>query len=296
VGTADPVTIGDPAEGRYVDVGDTRLWVLELGRGHPIVLLHGGPGLDHTQFRPWLDPLAERFRLVYVDQRSQGRSDPADLHAWSLRRLAEDVSALADALGLRSYAVLGQSFGSFVALRHAVDHGAASHYVVLGSVPGSRWLDRIESNLAALEPPDLRDRIAAAWDKESRVRTVQEFRQLLTDQLPFHFADPDGEPHRAFRTNVERNMRLSPDVLREFTTIDDGAIEVEDRLGGIDRPVLVIAAEHDRVTVPEGGWAIAEAVPRGECVLIKNAGHMAFVEQPRAVIRAIHAFFDRFPP
>ena len=289
------MTIGDPADGQYVDVGDTRLWVLELGRGHPLVLLHGGPGLDHTQFRPWLDPLAERFRLLYVDQRSQGRSDPTDPTTWSLQTFADDVSAVAEALGLGSYAVLGQSFGSFVALQHAVSHGSGSHYVLLGCVPSSRWLDRIEANLAAVDPPALRDRIASSWDRESRVQTVPEFRQVLADQLPFHFADPDGEPSRAFLANAERHMRLSPDVLREFAADDDGAIEVEDRLDEIDRPVLVIAAEHDRVTVPEGGWAIAEAVPRGECVLIKDAGHMSFVEKPDAVIRAIHDFFDRFP-
>ena len=279
-----------------MDVGDTRLWVLEMGDGHPLVLLHGGPGLDHTQFRPWLDPLAERFRLIYVDQRSQGRSDPADRRTWNLAQLSADVSALAGALGHESYAVLGQSFGSFVALQHAVDHGSASHYVLIGSLPGSRWLDRIESNLAALEPPELRERIAASWDMETEVRTEEEFRRLLADQLPFHFADPDGDPYREFLTNVERHMRLSPDVLREFAANDSGAIEVEDRLGDVDRPVLVIASEFDRVTVPEAGWAIAEAVPRGECVLVKDAGHMSFVEKPAVVIRAIHDFFDRFPP
>lgn len=290
------MTIGDPSEGRYVDIGDTRLWVLEAGRGHPLVLLHGGPGLDHTQFRPWLDPLADRFRLIYVDQRSQGRSDLAGLDTWNLAQLSDDVSSLADALGLGSYAVLGQSFGSFVALQHAVDHGSASHYVLIGSLPGSRWLDRIESNLAALEPTELRERVEASWEMETEVRTVDELRRLLADQLPFHFADPDGAPYREFLSNVERYMRLSPDVLREFASGDRGAIEVEDRLVDIERPVLVIAAEFDRVTVPEAGWAIAEAVPRGECVLVKNAGHMSFVEKPAVVIRAIHDFFDRFPP
>jgi proline iminopeptidase len=290
------VTIGDPSEGRYVDIGDTRLWVLEMGEGHPILLLHGGPGLDHTQFRPWLDPLAERFRLIYVDQRSQGRSDLTDRGTWSLDRLAADVSALAESLSLESYAVLGQSFGSFVALQHAVDEGAASHYVLIGCVPSSRWLDRVESNLAALDPPELRERIEASWDMETRVQTVDEFRDLLVDQLPFHFADPNGEAYRAFVTTVERSMRLSPDVLREFATNDSGAIQAEDRLGEIERPVLVIAAEFDRVTVAEGGWSIAEAAPRGECVLIKGAGHMSFVEKPAAVMRAVHDFFDRFPP
>jgi proline iminopeptidase len=288
--------IGDPAEGRYVDVGDTRLWVREMGRGHPMLLLHGGPGLDHTQFRPWMDPLAARFRLVYVDQRSQGRSDLSDERTWTLHQMAADITALAEAMGLDRYAVLGHSFGSFVALQHAADHHTASHYVLIGCVPGTRWLDRIEENLAALEPPELRERITASWDMETRVQTVEECRQLLVDQLPFHFADPDGEPYRQFLDVATRYMKLSPDVLRTFASNDYGAIEVEDRLRGIDVPVLVLAAEFDRVTVPEGGWSIAEAVPTGECVLLKDAGHMMFVEKPEAVRRAIEQFFDRFPP
>lgn len=288
--------IGDPTEGRYVEIGDTRLWVLEMGEGYPLFLLHGGPGLDHTQFRPWMDPLAERFRLVFVDQRSHGRSDLTDERTWTLGQLAADVTALGRAMGLDRYAVLGQSFGSFVALQHAVDHRTASHYVLIGCVPASRWLDRIERNLAALEPADLRDRITESWDMESRVQTVEECRQLLVDQMPFHFADTDGEPYRQFLDVATRYMQLSPHVLRTFANNDYGAIEVEDRLKEIDVPVLVVAGEFDRVTAPEGGWSIADAVPNGECVLLKDAGHMSFVEKPEAVHRAIEAFFDRFPP
>jgi proline iminopeptidase len=288
--------IGDPAEGRSVDVGDTRLWVLELGRGHPLIMLHGGPGLDHTQFRPWMDPLADRFRLLYVDQRSQGRSDPAGQGTWTIDHLTGDVTALASALGLERYAVLGHSFGSFVALRHAAELGTASHYVLIGCAPAMRWLDGIERYLAAMEPAALRERITAAWDLEADVRTVTDHRRLLMDQLPFHFADPEGTAYRSFVDLAVSRMRLTPDVLRAFVNADEDPIDVEDRLGGIAAPVLVIAGDLDRVTAPEAGWAIAEAVPHGECVLLEDAGHMMFVEKPEAVHRAITGFFDRFPP
>ncbi|MFN2590236.1 MAG: alpha/beta fold hydrolase [Actinomycetota bacterium] len=286
--------IGDPAEGRYVAVADTRLWVLEMGEGHPILVLHGGPGLDHTQFRPWLDPLAETFRLIYVDLRSQGRSDLADPQTWSLERMAADIDELAGSLYLDSYAVLGHSFGSFVTLRNAVDSGRASHYVLMGSMPSARWLNRTERNLREFEPEHLRDQVADAWDSETSVDTVDGFRRLLVDQLPFHFADPEGPAMQEFAAAVPR-MHLSPDVLRTFANSDYGGIEVEDALPRVEKPVLVISAEWDRVAVPEAGWEIAEAVPNGECVLMKNAGHMMFVEKPDAVIKAIRDFFDRFP-
>ena len=287
--------IGDPSEGRYVTVDDTRLWVLELGEGHPMLVLHGGPGLDHTQFRPWLDPLSERFRLVYVDLRSQGRSDRADDSTWTLSHMASDVGALAASMGIDAYAVLGQSFGSFVALQHAVSHGDATHYVLLGSVPSERWLEHVERNLAAVEPPDLRERIAASWDREAEVETVDDFRELFLDQLPFHFSSIDTDAYREFTEIAAQRMRFSPDVLRRLSRVGYGRLAVEDRLADIRRPVLVVTGEHDRVTVPEGGYAIAEAVPESDFVLIKDAGHMAFAEKPDAVRRAIEAFFDRYP-
>ena len=67
-----------------VDVGDTRLHVEERGGGDPaLIVLHGGPGLDHTMFGRWLDPLGERVRLLLVDERRHGRSDRAPPETWT---------------------------------------------------------------------------------------------------------------------------------------------------------------------------------------------------------------------
>src|SRR3972149_9758404 len=102
--------------GRRAPLGDPRLYVEERGVGYPLLVLHGGPGLDHCMFGDYLDPLGDAYRLTFVDQRSQGRSDRGPERTWSLGQMAADVSALAQALGLGDYAVLGHSFGSFVAL------------------------------------------------------------------------------------------------------------------------------------------------------------------------------------
>lgn len=282
--------IGDPGAGRLVEVDDTRLWVLEMGEGHPLLVLHGGPGLDHTELRPWLDPLARRFRLVYVDQRGHGRSDRVPIETLTLSRLVADVDALADALGLDAFSVLGYSFGSFVALQHAVEVGGASRYVLAGCVPSSRWLSRIELELRRFEPPEVRERIAASWDMEARVETEEECRQLLIDQLPFHFHQT-GEAYTRFVENLD-HMRLSPEALRHFADSDYGSIDVEGRLREIRRPVLVIAGGHDRVCAPEAGYVISEAAPRGEYLVLENAGHMMFCEAPGAFIRAVERFLE----
>jgi proline iminopeptidase len=76
-----------------------------------LVLLHGGPGSDHTSFKPAFSQLADIAQIVYYDHRGHGRSDARPPQEWTLDTFADDVVRLCDALGLRKPVVLGQSFG-----------------------------------------------------------------------------------------------------------------------------------------------------------------------------------------
>jgi len=92
--------------GRLVEVADTKLYVEERGEpsAFPLLVFHGGPGLDHTWFADYLDPLTEggSYRLVLADERACGRSDrTAPRETWTLERMAQDVSDLAASLGVR---------------------------------------------------------------------------------------------------------------------------------------------------------------------------------------------------
>jgi pimeloyl-ACP methyl ester carboxylesterase len=176
---------------RLVDIGDTQLHVVEKGSGFPLLIFHGGPGLDHHMFGDYLDPLADDFRLVLVDQRSQGRSARAPESTWSLGQMAADVNSLARALNLGEYATLGHSFGAFVVLQHAVEYpGQAARTIVSGGLPSSRYLSHVQENLAAFEPADLRNQVTASWEREKEARTHDDVVSLLRDQLPFQFGDP----------------------------------------------------------------------------------------------------------
>src|SRR2546427_11594611 len=89
--------------------------VEEVGSGFPVIVLHGGPGLDHSMFPPYLDPLGDEYRLLYVDERGQGRSQRADPPTLSLEAFAPDVDLLAETPELDSFALLGHSFGAIIA-------------------------------------------------------------------------------------------------------------------------------------------------------------------------------------
>src|SRR5438046_8132278 len=180
--------------GRLVKAWDTERFVVEAGdpSRYPILILHGGPGFDHRMFGDYLDPLADRgYRLLFVDQRAQGRSAPAPVESWTLQQMAADVTALAGTLALDRYAVLGHSYGAFVALQNAVDFpGMAAQTIVSSGVPSSRYLAGVGEELARFEPAALREQVRASWERESSITTPEEFEALLHEQMPFHFADP----------------------------------------------------------------------------------------------------------
>ena len=276
--------------GRLIDVGDTTLHVVERGQGYPLLVLHGGPGLDHHEFADYLDPLADRHRLVLVDQRAQGLSAPCDPATWTLGQMSADVVALARALELPRYAVLGHSFGAFVALQWAVDQpGEPGPAIISSGVPSSRYLDRIADNLRAFEPVELRDRVAASWAREQEVQTADDVASLLHDQMPFHFADPRDPRIADFERRSEGSV-YAPDVLRHFSRAGYGDIDVENRLGEVRRPVLVLAGRHDRTCVVDGAIATAGGIPGATLVVFERSAHMAYVEEQERYVDVVRSF------
>jgi proline iminopeptidase len=276
-----------------VDIGDTRLFVAERGNGYPLMVLHGGPGLDHHMFGDYLDPLADEFRLILVDLRANGLSDMCPTETWTLQQMAKDLVSLAEALGLKKYAVLGHSYGAFVVLQNAVDHpGRASQTIVSSGLPSTKYLGAVWKNLEKFEPVELREQVTKSWEREKVVQTREEVDQLGHDQIPFQFANPLDPRIAEFEKRTAGGVN-SPEVLRFFANADYGGIEVEDRLTNVTQPVLVLAGRDDRTCIVEGAEAIAKGLPHAQLVLFENSAHMTYVEENKKYLKVVREFLNR---
>jgi proline iminopeptidase len=208
--------------------------------------------------------------------------------------MAQDVVMLGRAMDLERYAVLGHSFGAFVALQQAIDFpGMATATIVSSGVPSMRFVEAaVERELRALEPPELREQVEASWERESGAQTAEDVAEILRDQWPFHFADP-ADPRIEEYVRRSAGGRYDAAVLRHFATEGIAGIEVEDRLGEVGSPLLVLAGRHDRTCPVEAAEAIAAGVPGARLEVFERSGHMAFVEEQEAWLGAVRSFLER---
>ena len=279
-----------------IDVGDTRLHVTERGAGDlALFVLHGGPGLDHTMFGSYLDALGDRCRLLLVDERGTGRSEPAPPETWALAHHAADVEAMAGTLGLERYAVLGHSYGAFIALQHAVDFpGRPGRDDRLERHP-RRALPRARRGASSRpsSPSSCASRCRRRGRGEAHARTQEDVAALLSDQLPFHFADP-RDPRIDDLRAAMGDAVYGPDVLRAAATEDYGAIAVEDRLAERRAPgarARRAPRPHLLGRRPPRRWRPACPTPSSSSS--STAATWRFVEENDAYLGAVRDFLER---
>lgn len=251
-----------------------RPYVEVRGSGPDVVLLHGW-ALHGGMWGPWLDELSRHARLHVLDLPGHGRS------AWpgDLRGLTGLVRAVVPAVP-RGAVLLGWSLGGMVALEIARQSACdVAALVLVASTPkfviGDDWphglhrdvLDEFTRGLASDCAGTVRNFLAlqASGDERS-----QETLRLLRRQLASHGA-PDLEA-----------LAEGLSILRET--------DLRDALPQIACPALVMAGEHDRLTPPEAGRALAGSLPDARFRLIGRSGHAPFLSHAPQVLGEVLAF------
>src|SRR5689334_22755195 len=130
---------GDTPHELRIPVTGAELYAREIGEGPAIIVLHGGPDFDHTYLLPELDRLADRYRLIYYDQRGRGRSAahvrPEEV---TLASDLDDLDKVREHFGLKAPALLGHSWGTVLALEYALRHpDRVSRLILMNPAPAS---------------------------------------------------------------------------------------------------------------------------------------------------------------
>ena len=246
-----------------------------------LLLLHGGPGYDHSGFKPAFSALADVAQIVYVDHRGHGRSDRRPAAEWTLDTFADDVVRLCDALGIVKPIVLGQSFGGFVAQRYIARHPAHPAKVVLSSTSPHMALPRKLAMFERLGGPEAR-RVAEAFWTRPCAETWEPYNAVCKQ----HYNTRPQPPEAGQRTIYNEPILFAS---------AGGEQQTMDLLPGLARaqcPVLVLAGDADPVCPLADAEDIAAALPPQwmQFHRFANVGHGAWRDDPVAAFAVLRAF------
>lgn len=258
-------------EGELMPVRDTELFVATQGHGPPVLVMHGGLGVDHTYFRPWLDRLADNVTLVYYDHRGNGRSARPDLTEVDHGTWVADADALRATLGHERIVVLGHSYGGFLALEYALAHPErVEGLVLIGTSATMRHWDVVHANLATHDPTP--EQLRAFEDRP--FSDDGEMAATLSALLPVYFHRPDDSVLGELRQMV---VSVEASVAGGRCLAD---YDLRGELGNIDVPALVLGGRHDFIMPPQHtAVPLAAGLPRSELVVFEDSGHFPFIEE-----------------
>jgi pimeloyl-ACP methyl ester carboxylesterase len=257
----------------YVESGDPA--------GRPIVLLHGITGHARTWDRLAPD-LGHAFRVIALDQRGHGDSHPTADGDYSTAAMAGDLGAVADALGLGTFTLLGLSMGGRVAIAFAGTHPARVDRLVIVDIgpdihlPG---LSRVRSMMAgAAERIESVDQAIEYIRRANPRYDEAELRHRVTHGLK---RLPDG----ALAWKYDRALR---EMMRSGGRREE--MDLWGPLGRITCATLVVRGAESDILSPEIAKRMMDTLREGRLVEIPEAGHTVPGDQPAAFASAVRSF------
>jgi pimeloyl-ACP methyl ester carboxylesterase/DNA-binding CsgD family transcriptional regulator len=265
------------------------------GSGAP--LLRAQHWMTHLEFdaqcpawRPSLDELSRRFRLVRFDQRGCGLSDasPADLSfdAW-----VRDFEAVADAAGLERFPILGFSQGAAISIAYAARHPERVSHLLLVGAYSRGWRRRDPSPLELDRAETMAHLIEIGWGTQDPT-----FRQVFTTNF---MPGATVEQQRSFNDmmRVSTTAETAARIFRAF-----GEIDVRDEARAVRCPTLVVHARGDLRVPFEEGRVLASLIPGARFLPLESANHLLLESEPawREFLGALDGFVpsgggDEFP-
>ena len=249
-----------PTREGFVDANGVMIYYMALGRGEPLLIVHGGPGASHDYFLPYLLPLARHNRLIFIDERGSRRSQKLeDASGYTVENMVEDVEAVRQALGLGKISLLGHSYGGALAQAYALKYQKNLTHLILAST----WSSTVELNkVFVLMKEKMLAELRARIDKmeaEGLYGHGMDYQKNRYTNDYMVAAWGEGYFPYVYQNRPDPNYdpvaggNISWDLYREMwgshgEYVVDGnlkSVEYTERLASIKVPTLILVGDHD---------------------------------------------------
>jgi len=293
------------AEG-FVDAHGVLIYYQTVGRGTPLLIVHGGPGASHDYFLPYLLPLARDHRLIFIDERGSGKSEKLeDPKGYTIANMVEDVEAVRQGLALGKVTLLGHSYGGALAQAYALKYqNNLTHLILCSTWASTAAMNQVFVKMKEKMSPELRDRINAQETaglfghgrefEKNRYTADYMIAAWGEGYFPYVY---QGRPDPNYDPIANGNM--SWDLYREMWGSDGEfvisgnlkSVEYLDRLPSIHVATLFLVGDHDECD-PSLSEEMHRKIPGSQIVILPKSGHMTFVDQPALFNNSVRKFLE----
>ena len=288
---APPVLEPSSDTAGFVRVGEARLYYTARGEGAPLLVVHGGPGLDQAYMRPWFDELGDVARVVYYDQRGTGGSTaPLTAEALGFSQFVDDIDRIREAFGWDRFTLLGHSWGGLLAVAYARQYASRLDGLVLVSPaePGTQFAALAAQRNQGARSPEaqagIQELLASEGYAQGESDAVSEIFRLVFAATLADPADIDLLDLDLAETTARQRDRVTG-LLQQGMTQPEWWPE----LRAIAVPTLVLHGRHDPLPI-EMASALADSMPDARLVRLRDSGHFPFAEEPEVVLAELRGF------
>jgi len=259
-------------------INGTNLYFSAKGKGDYLLVIHGGPGFNHSYFKPHLKPLESTFKVVYYDQRACGKSSIPASDSISLKFLVDDIEAIRKVLKTEKINILAHSWGVTLAVRYAMKYPGRIHKMILSDpVMLSREYDQ--------EAAALVQKNSTREDSVARVKILSDGNLDTKDYEDLFLLS--FKPSAFNKANVAKiNLNLPDNFGAASNTLFTSLMKdpsmntnLYDSLSSLTFPVKVIHGQADVIPL-SSIERLKKELPNVKIDVFKQSGHFPFVEEP----------------
>ncbi len=287
---------GPPTRAGSLSVFEAELFYQTVGVGEPVVVIHGGPGLDHSYLRPWFEPLAETNQVIFYDQRGLGASRAVvNAASLSMERYLTDIDRIREHVAQREkITLLAHSWGAIPALLYALERPERLTALILVAPvePGSRFREQTDANqLARRDSADLAAIDSIRGTPEFAARDAEAISQVFFHVFRGTFADV-SVADSLLRVALHERTASQGQLVASLLMAPLQGLDFWDRLGEIEIPVLIVYGAQDPIP-SEMVREMNEALPDSRLIRVDGSGHFPFMEKPVLFWAGVQAFLQR---
>jgi proline iminopeptidase len=273
-----------------ISLNGVELYYKIMGEGEPIVVLHGGPGLDHNHMLP-LAELANNYKVVFYDQRMTGNSTGIpDADSITVNHFVQDLEEIRKQLKLGKMHLLGHSWGAGLAMFYSIKYpNNLSKLILLGCGGASteyfgEHFENIQKNTSPEDSLTLKQIEQSQAFKNKEAKAFKQYYRIAVKPL-FHDQSLPERLDWVYGKNTAKNQMKVANLLMK----DLGEFDIYDKLSSIHCPTLIIQGDSD--PSPCGStYKVHKHIEGSKVIFLQDTGHFILHESPNQVFSIIRDF------